>query len=152
MKNNLKKIIKTIVPLIILSFLLAGCWGGSDTRVTLKVNIYTDSMTNNGQVFYSLVRADDDQKFFSATFQNLYKDYLTDKTITKIFIRPQDGKITRKIVFQKGDSVSVYFLFSSETGETWKYRINNLEDDETYNFTIGQSSIIKVKKGGFSIF
>ena len=152
MKKFLKTLVKTVVPLITLALTLYGCWGGGDTRVTLKLNIYTDSMTNRGQVFYVLVRADDDQKFFSATFQNLYKDYLTDKTINKIFIRPQDGKITRKITFQKGDSVSVYFLFSSETGETWKYRINSLEDDETYNFTIGKSSILKVKKGGFSIF
>jgi hypothetical protein len=143
MKKQFKIIVLTGV--FILPLFLTGCLSRApENYVSLELNFQNNQLTNNGKVFYVVVRQDTQQEFTSATYESVYNKFLDQKSGENIFIMPSNSTVSKDLIIPKCESVSLYFMFSSPGGKSWKFRISSLKNDETYNFDLGKNFIKNV--------
>ncbi|MCP4176319.1 MAG: hypothetical protein GY756_00965 [bacterium] len=140
MKKN--KIFISLISSFLIVLFLSGCLSQTpDNKVNLELNIKNNQITNNGRVFYVVIRKDSAKDFTGATYETIYNNFLNTKDGENIFVAPSNLTITKDILIPKGQSVSVYFMFSTPGGKSWKYRITNIYQDESYTFDLGKNYI-----------
>ena len=156
MKIKIFKIVGLIAMLLLSFFVFIGCSSNGDTaRYTLKINIFYDKNVNNGSIFYAILRTDGHKSFINANNQSLYEEYSKDNQNTKfMYINPlvSKKKVTMKTSLMTNQQASIYFLFSNEVSQNWKYRFKALTGDKTFNLYLKGDKIEKVEEKSFSIF
>lgn len=142
--KNLMRIFAVYVSAICV-VCLSGCFSG--TTVEMDAEINTTRKTNDGKVFYAVIRTDSEKDYVRASYESVYKSFLEYKGGNNIFISPVKENTSKTIEVQAGESISIYFLFSKPGGKAWKYRIKKLDKDQTYTFYLGENYIKKVEVG-----
>ena len=126
------------------------CMGCSSRRPPppqMKLHVQSDSATNDGQIFYMVVRAVGDKQFLTESYQTVAGMVFADppdKTIVGSHV-VLPGNIQELQVIQPEESpVAFYFLFTNP-GDQWK-KILDQPLALAYNISIHKNEVTITKR------
>ncbi len=130
------------VLLVALSVCCIGCSSRRPPPPQMLLQVQTDKTTNDGQLFYLIVRAVTDKQFLSESYQSVAAAVFADppdKTVIGSHVVLPGLSQTFQVIQPEETPVAFYFLFTNP-GDQWK-KILDQPLAKTYNIKIGNDHI-----------
>ena len=116
----------------------------------MKLHVQTDSATNDGQLFYMLVRAVSDKQFLTESYQTVAGMVFTDppdKTVVGSHVILPGNTQELQVLQPEESPAAFYFLFTNP-GDQWK-KIIDQPLASAYNIKIQKNDVSITKRRGF---
>jgi predicted component of type VI protein secretion system len=124
-----------------------GCSSRRPPPPQMKLHVHTDAATNDGQLFYMLVRAVSDKQFLTESYQTVAGIVFADppdKTVVGTHVILPGTTQDLQVLQPEESPVAFYFLFT-DPGDQWK-RILDQPLAKAYDIKIHKSDITITKR------